>query len=313
MAGVARLRELTPEAVERGRDQYRAKARAEGRKESGIQNSIAIIIRNAAACFSSEARAVMARQGLTLENPFAGIRRGQRIEPVTALNREIVDRIWADLPSLRDGDPNAEVPNLKRFVGNYRKKHGGHKARWLPIDFREPHPDAYCAILLGLGVGLRANEIDKARWSWLKSDGHGNCLLEIREEVDFKPKGGTLRIVRIPVELHEGLIHARPDNSSPYILGGKPSLSVERNGWGYRCRETLRVVNAWLRARGVESNEQRGNPLHRLRKQFGSEVATGFGLFAAQKLLGHSSPSVTSQYYAAQTELPSLTHIRIMK
>lgn len=71
----------------------------------------------------------------------------------------------------------------------------------------------------------------------------------------------------------------------------------------YRCRETLRVVNAWLRERGVEAEEVRGNPLHRLRKQFGSEVATGFGLFAAQKPLGCSSPAVTSKYYAAQTEL----------
>ena len=313
MAGVTRLRELTPEAVERGRDQYRAKARVVGRKESGIQNSVAIIIRNASACFSNEARAIMARQGLTLENPFAGIKKGQKIEPVTALDREIVDRIWAELPRLRDGDPNSDLPNLSRFAKTYRKKHDGHRPRWLPVDYRDPHPDAYCAILLGLGVGLRANEIDKARWRWLKSDGRGLCHIEVREENDFKPKGGTLRIIRIPVELHDSLINARRDKSSPYVLGGKPSSSVAKNGWGYRCRETFRVVNGWLRARGVEADEQRGNPLHRLRKQFGSEVATGFGLFAAQKLLGHSSPTVTSQYYAAQTELPSLSHIRIMK
>ena len=38
----------------------------------------------------------------------------------------------------------------------------------------------------------------------------------------------------------------------------------------------------------------------------------GFGLFAAQKLLGHSSPTVTAKYYAAQTELPTLTHVRIL-
>ena len=62
----------------------------------------------------------------------------------------------------------------------------------------------------------------------------------------------------------------------------------------------------------METEEIKGNPLHRLRKQFGSEVATGFGLFAAQKLLGHSSPMVTAKYYAAQTELPALTHVRIV-
>ena len=312
LAGVKQLRELTPEAAERARDNYRAQGRAAKRQDTGIQNSIGIILGNAAACFSSEARAIMARQGLELENPFAGIKRTQRIEPVTALGREVVDRIWQDLHLLRDGDPDAEEPDVDTFLRNYRKKHEGRQARWLPVDFREPHPEAYCAILLGLGVGMRANEIDKARWSWLKFDAKEECFLEIREESDFKPKGGTLRVIRIPKDVHAELTKARRDMSSPYILGGQASKSVEKNGWGYRCRETLRVVNTWLRARGVETEDVRGNPLHRLRKQFGSEVATTFGLFAAQKLLGHSSPTVTAKYYAAQTELPALTHVKIM-
>lgn len=313
LAGVSRLRELNTLAVERGRDKYRAMGRADKRDDSAIQNSTGIIIRNAAACFSAEARAILARQGLTIENPFAGIKRSQKIEPVTSLDRKIVDQIWQDLPLLRDGDPEAEAPNLAKFSKVYRKKHENRKPRWLPIDYRQPHPEAYCAILLGLGLGLRANEIDKARWSWIKYDSKGDGFLEIVEGIDFKPKGGTLRVIRIPKELLEELTKSRRDMASPYILGGQASPSVEKNGWGYRCRETLRIVNAWLRARGVEADEIRGNPLHRLRKQFGSEVATSFGLFAAQKLLGHSSPTVTAKYYAAQTDLPELTHVKIAK
>jgi integrase len=270
------------------------------------------MVRNAAACFSREARAILSRQGLNVENPFTGVPRGQRIEPVTALSRETVDRIWRELPLLRDGFPDAPAPENFRFKRSYRKAHGGRKPRWLPIDFRSPHPEAYCAILLGLGLGLRANEIDKARWSWLKFDAEGGCFVEIGEESDFKPKGGTLRVIRVPSELYEQLVRARADLSSPYILGGMPSKTVSEKGWGYRRRDVLRVVNHWLRERGVEANEVRGNPLHRLRKQFGSEVATGFGLFAAQKLLGHSSPTVTAKYYAAQTELPELTHVQIL-
>lgn len=312
LAGVTRLRELTPEAAERARDKYRAHARAAKRQDDAIQNSLGIIIRNAAACFSKDARAVLARQGLALENPFAGIKRSQKIDPVAPLDREVVDRIWKELPLLRDGDPNAEAPNLAQFATRYRKLHEGNKPRWMPIDFRQPHPDAYCAILLGLGLGLRANEIDKARWSWIKCSAKGMFFLEIREEEDFKPKGGSMRLIRIPNELQDELTKARVDLKSPYILGGEASKSVESNGWGYRCRATLRIVNTWLRERGVETEEVRGNPLHRLRKQFGSEVATGFGLFAAQKLLGHSSPTVTAKYYAAQTELPELTHVRIV-
>lgn len=311
LGSIAKLRDLTPEAIERARDSYRSKARAEGRRETAIQNSIAIILRNAAACFSAEARAVMARQGLEVDNPFAGIRRVQRVEPVSALKREIVIRIWDELPLLRDGDPGAAEPVLAKGRGAKGSKR--RSARWLPPNFRKPHPEAYCAILLALGAGLRANEIDKARWTWIRFDSDGFCYLEVQEEVDFKPKGGSMRVVRIPDEMYRELTKSRVDVSSPYITGGVVSDAASKGGWSYRRRDVLRVANAWLRARGVESGSSKSNPLHRLRKQFGSEVATSFGLFAAQKLLGHASPTVTAKYYAAQTDLPQLTHLRIQQ
>ena len=47
-----------------------------------------------------------------------------------------------------------------------------------------------------------------------------------------------------------------------------------------------------------------------MRKEFGSYVATSFSLFHAQKLLGHSSPNVTSDDYAGLTALPELNPMR---
>lgn len=311
LAGVRTLRELTTPAIERARDKYRAKARADGRKDAQIQNSLGIIIRNASACFSADARAALARQGIKIEaNPFHGIRRFQKIETVKALDRAIIERIIRELPLLRDGDPDAEEPNLKRFAKAYRKKHGNNQPRWMPIDYTKPHPEAFRAILLGIGLGLRANEIDKARWGWIKRTSDGRDVIEISEEDDFRPKGGSTRIVPIERSLLLKLLETRKD-ASPYIIGGQGSASVEKNGFGYRCREVLRVVNDWLRLRGVESDSVRGNPLHALRKEFGSVVATEYGLFTAQKLLGHSSPTVTAKYYAAHTELPVMNHVRI--
>lgn len=311
LAGVKTLRDLTTPAIERARDKYRAKARTDGRKDAQIQNSLGIIIRNASACFSADARASLARQGLKIEaNPFQGIRRFQKIETVKALDRAIVERIFRELPLLRDGDPDAETPNLKRFAKAYRKKHGDNQPRWMPIDYTKPHPEAFRAILLGVGLGLRANEIDKARWDWIKGTPDGGDVLEIAEEDDFRPKGGTMRLIPISREVLRALLKTRVD-ASPYIIGGQASPSVKKNGYGYRCREVLRVANDWLRLRGVESDSVRGNPLHALRKEFGSVVATEHDLFTAQKLLGHSSPTVTAKYYAAHTQLPVLTHVRI--
>ena len=46
LAGVKQLRELTPEAAERARDNYRAQGRAAKRQDTAVQNSIGIILRN---------------------------------------------------------------------------------------------------------------------------------------------------------------------------------------------------------------------------------------------------------------------------
>jgi integrase len=97
------------------------------------------------------------------------------------------------------------------------------------------------------------------------------------------------------------------------VLGGEETTAETlAHGEGYRRKDVMTIANTWLRLRGVENNSRYGNPLHRLRKQFGSTVATEFGLFAAQKYLGHTSPTVTAKYYAAQTELPELTHVQLL-
>jgi hypothetical protein len=45
---------------------------------------------------------------------------------------------------------------------------------------------------------------------------------------------------------------------------------------------------------------------HELRKLYGAEVASEFGIYAAQKLLGHKDPRLTSARYASLTELPDV-------
>ncbi len=312
VAGVKNIRELTREAIERARDSYRANSRTEGRADSQIRNTLSTIIRNSAACFSKEARSIMQRNGLTLENPFTGVRCGSDIQPVSPLPHNIVERIWADANLLRDGDPKAQDTKLTQYVRRYKKAHEGREpGRWVPIDFREPHPDAYAALLLAFGCGLRANECDKARWTWLKKDGQGNCFIEVAKEADFRPKGESSRLIKIPHDLHDAL-HSTRSDTGPYILGGPASTESSEQGGGlYRRPNTFRVVNQWLRNRGVEAGNKYGKPLHRLRKQFGSEVATSFGLFQAQKLLGHASPTITARHYASQVDLPTLSHVHL--
>ncbi len=64
LAGVSRLRELDRDAIDRSREAYRAKGKAAQRADSAIQNTWAKLVRNSAACFSTEARAILAKRGL---------------------------------------------------------------------------------------------------------------------------------------------------------------------------------------------------------------------------------------------------------
>jgi integrase len=177
-----------------------------------------------------------------------------RIQPVIPLPGEVVQRVWADLPLLRDGDPNAKPITMRDRL---------RRGAWSRVfDFREARPDSYLAVLLALSVGLRANEIDKARWSWFSFDGEGNCILEVREEADFKPKGGMQRQLKIPRKLYDALIAARSAPESVYVLGGD-SDPADRVRTSYRCDLALRRANSWLAERGIEDGKGRRNSLHR--------------------------------------------------
>lgn len=302
LAGIKQIRELNDAAISKARDAYRAKARKDGRDGQGAENTMAKILRNAAACFSVEARAVMKRQGFAVESPLTGVRRPQKLHPVVALPPDTLSRIYSEAVLLRNGEPDAAP-----ITSGQRKKNKRI------VDWRSPHPEAYASVLLAIGAGLRANEIDKARWTWLRKDGAGGCYVDIGEELDFIPKGGTARTVRIQPELYDAITATRVDVSSPYVTGGAAKMKDGKIVDGYRRIKVLRAANLWLRIRGVEKERSGGNPLHRLRKQFGSEMATQFGLFPAMRALGHGSHKVTSDYYAGQTSQPVPSHVRIAR
>ena len=60
----------------------------------------------------------------------------------------------------------------------------------------------------------------------------------------------------------------------------------------YRCRRQIRALLAWLRSRGVVSR----TPLHTLRKEYGSQINSRFGLTAAQEMLRHANIHTTAAH-----------------
>ena len=146
-------------------------------------------------------------------------------------------------------------------------------------------PAAYCAFLLEMYAGLRAGEAVGARWDWVRDNG-ASAWIEVPPT--FKSKAN--RIINLDVA---ALAELKELKACEYLI------PVE-NEWA-RHKVVHRVLGPWLRpllGAGRKTN-------HELRKLFGSAVARADGLFAAQKALGHSSPKLTSDYYAGVLSLPS--------
>jgi integrase len=289
--GVKRLDSLTPETIDRGKRKYLAHFFGV-RNPNSIRTTLASILRNAAAIFSRQGLAAFRAHGLTLVNPFLASRlKGLKIKTYSPLPRQVLETIWEKAALLRDGDPDAPPPD-ETLPPKKR------------IDFRLPHPDAYAILFLELGLGLRRNEADKAEWAWCSQTRDDRRYLEVRESDIFTPKSKCSRTIPIAVDVWQALESVRIDGAK-FIVTAQPRQRASSSRSSYRCDSSHRTLVEWLRGMGVNSVK----PCHALRKEFGSYVATSFSLFHAQKLLGHSSPSVTSDYYAGLTGLPDLNPI----
>lgn len=291
-AKVRRISQLDQNKIDLFKLQYLTERRREGRREDSIRTTLNGILRNAAALFSTQALQGYRRSGLQLDNPFAGTQiRGIRLRSYSPLPRNLVANLWRQAPLLRDGDVSAEAPDDDLPARDR-------------FDFRESHPEAYALLLLELGLGLRRNEADKCQWDWFFTDLEGRRYVEVRETPYFLPKSKQSRVIPVEEALWNALVKVKA-NEAFVVDGLAPTPrdpDRELKSAVYRCDRAHRTLVAWLRRMGVTDPK----PCHTLRKEFGSYIATSFGLYHAQRFLGHSSPSVTADFYAGLTELPSI-------
>jgi integrase len=296
---IRKLSNLTAEKVKGFVGDYLEAGRKEGRDEDSVKTSCNAILRNAGALFSKQMLSEYHSTGLLLVNPIAGQKlRRVTIKPYSPLQREALDAIWRDAVKLRDGDSDAPQPPTKPGK------------RWQETDLRKPHPEAYAILLLELGLGLRRNEADKAQWDWFFTGKDGRHFLKVQKTLYFTPKSKESREIPVEELLYQAIQETRSKVSS-FVVGGRLPRTYSKTNAPknlvYRCDLHHRALAAWLRTRhGITDNK----PCHLLRKEFGSYVATSFGLFAAQRMLGHSSPAVTERFYAGLTQLPELNHAK---
>jgi len=143
--------------------------------------------------------------------------------------------------------------------------------------------DTHTLIGLALYFGLRRNEIYHARADWFDlGSGDSRARVNIVSENCFKPKGGHEGFTMGSSSIAKAIINKA--SGDDYLM----SHRMDKGNTAFKkCLDQLRAIG-WERA----------NPLHELRKLFGSYIASTEGIYISQKFLRHADASTTNDSYA---------------
>ena len=163
-------------------------------------------------------------------------------------------------------------------------------------------PEAFKALLLTLICGLRRSEADSMTWAQINFDAG---TLEVRDTdhraLKSADSAGKIALDPEVVALLRGF-HATKQGD---FVMETPKLArtsfKEHKSRTYRCDATHTRLIEWLRKNGVTGKR----PLHTMRKEIGSIIATREGIFAASRFLRHSDIRITSRLYADSKTLVS--------
>lgn len=226
-------------------------------------NSYNAILRQMKSAFKADVLKWLRTKGINIKNPFADVLTAKpKIEPYKPMEEKMKLKMLKDAEKLPD--------NLQLLM------------------------------LLGITLGTRRNEADKARLNWLTKFGKDQFAFTIKEESDFKTKSRQTRQFPISKTIYNKILKLRGNYDSEYLV---PSNAVPRKGrkeskGNYRLHNEFEELLQWLKQYGVT--------YHNLRAECGSYVATQFSMESAQKILGHSSITVTQSHYASLLKLPTL-------
>lgn len=160
-------------------------------------------------------------------------------------------------------------------------------------ELAQGEPEAFKVLLLALVCGLRRSEIDHLLWRAFDFN-RGILLVENTEYHQLKSEdsAGAIDLDTDTATLFKGFRARVP--KSIFVIESPNPPRAERKTRCYRCNAVFERVNEWLRAQGVDTVK----PLHTMRKEIGSIIASEHGIFEASRYLRHSDIRITSAIYA---------------
>jgi integrase len=249
---------LSPEVIQAWRLSFLARTQGDAKRERSARTSCNSIIRQARALFAPKVVKFLGSLRLPQPLPFAGV------EFFPRESTRYISRIDAG-----------------ELLRTARQKLAGN----------DPH--SFLVILLALVAGLRRGEIDQLLWANVDLDG-ARIIVDSSEHGRLKtPEShGAIDIDQYTVEILRGF---RTRASSKFVIEAGGAANGSRLPWKrYRCEAVFECATWWLRRHGVEE----AKPLHALRKESGSLIASQYGIFAASRHLRHRDIAVTAAHYA---------------
>jgi hypothetical protein len=252
-----KLSRITAEKVREWKSTFLDKAKGDIAKRRSARISANTFIRNAKSLFGKDVLEHVQLDGVE-RLPFDGITTGQRL---SMRYRSQID------------DLEALIELASRDLGT------------------EENREVFKVFLLATLAGLRRNEIDKLQWASCNFD-KGFIRIETTQHFAAKTEDSYADVPLDPemTALFRGF---RAQGEGPFVIESSVAPKHDAAYSHYRCEKIFQRLIQWLREKGVQGK----NPIHVLRKEFGSEVARKFGIFAASSLLRHSDISVTREHY----------------
>jgi integrase len=157
-------------------------------------------------------------------------------------------------------------------------------------------PEAFKLLLLTLNCGLRRSEADALMWSQFNFQKRVLVMADNDyRRLKSKKSAGSIDLEPELCALFQGFM---AKTKGPFVLEASRNIRFasahDRKSRGYRCERTHQTLLAWLRGQGVKGIR----PIHTMRKEIGSIIASRDGIWKASLYLRHSGIVITSKLYA---------------
>lgn len=161
-------------------------------------------------------------------------------------------------------------------------------------ELRGTEDEPYKILLLAAVCGLRISEIDWLPWSAFDFQ---EGILEVADTVHHQLKSqDSAGEIPLSSDLTEIFRAYADEAGSEFVINSGGAVERSRSARSYRCQRHIDVLKNWLRVNGIKA----AKPIHELRKEVGSVIASEEGIFAASRYLRHSDIRITSSIYADQ-------------